>query len=83
MADRIDTTEAVKDLFDAIGGGFRPAAEILNISHTTLWGTITRNRPPISLDTLAKLASKAKEETGIHLEFSVKPGEKLEYTITK
>jgi hypothetical protein len=48
-----------------------------------LWGTVTRNRPPVSLDTLARLASKAKEETGIHLEFSVKPGEVFEYKITK
>ena len=81
--ERIDTTPAVRELFEAIGGGIRPAAEILEISHTTLWGTVTRNRPPVSLDTLARLASKAKEETGIHLEFSVKPGERFEYTITK
>tara|TARA_R110002012_G_scaffold262866_3_gene445247 strand:+ start:2123 stop:2374 length:252 start_codon:yes stop_codon:yes gene_type:complete len=83
MENRIDTTEAVRDLFDAIGGGYRPAAEILDISHTTLWGTITRNRPPVSLDTLAKLASRAKEEAGINLEFSVKPGQEFEYKITK
>ena len=74
--ERIDTTPAVRELFEAIGGGFRPVAEILKISHTTLWGTV-------SLDTLAKLASKAKEETGIHLEFSVRPGERFEYKITK
>ena len=81
--ERIDTTPAVKALYEEIGGGYRGAADVLCISHTTLWGTVTRNRPPVSLDTLAKLASRAKEETGIHLEFSVKPGEQLEFTISK
>ena len=81
--ERIDTTPAVRALYEELGGGYRIVAATLSISHTTLWGTVTRNRPPLSLDTLARLASRAKEEAGIHLEFSVKPGDRFEFTITK
>ena len=82
MPARIDTTEAVRELLEALGGGFRPCARILGTSHTALWHALEGERPPPTLDTLARWATRAKEEAGILLEFTVEPGGSFEWSIS-
>lgn len=79
---RINTIEAVRELIDRLGGGYRGPARILGTSHTALWHALEGDRPPPTLDTLARWASKAKEEAGIELTFTVEPGADLNWTIT-
>lgn len=79
---RVNTIEAVRELIERLGGGYRPCARILGTSHTALWHALEGDRPPPTLDTLARWASKAKEEAGIELTFTVQPGGQLDWTIT-
>jgi hypothetical protein len=66
---RINTIEVVRELVEKLGGGYRPCARILGTSHTALWHALEGDRPPPTLDTLARWASNAKEEAGIELSF--------------
>jgi|TARA_R100001129_G_scaffold184528_2_gene169662 hypothetical protein len=79
---RINTIEVVRELVEKLGGGYRPCARILGTSHTALWHALEGDRPPPTLDTLARWASNAKEEAGIELSFTVKPGGVLDWTFT-
>ena len=82
MAARIDTSEAVRELLEALGGGFRPCARILGTSHTALWHALEGERPPPTLDTLARWATRAKEEAGIRFQFTVEPGGSFVWSIS-
>ena len=82
MSDRIDTTDAVKELIEALGGGYRPCARILGTSHTALWHALEGQRPPPTLDTLARWATRAKEEAGILLRFQVGPEGFFEWSVS-
>tara|TARA_R110000824_G_scaffold1819_2_gene9025 strand:+ start:1749 stop:2009 length:261 start_codon:yes stop_codon:yes gene_type:complete len=83
MAERIviDTTKALKALFDQVGGSYRQCATVMGCGHTHLWGVLNGKRPPATVDTLVRYAARVGEETGISMSILITDQQQVRYQI--
>ena len=83
MADRIviDTTKALKALFDQVGGSYRECATVMGCGHTHLWGVLNGQRPPATVDTLVRYAARVGKETGISMSILITDQQQVRYQI--
>ena len=83
MADRIviDTTKALKALFDHVGGSYRQCASLMGCGHTHLWGVLNGRRPPATVDTVVRYAARVGKETGISMSILITDQQQVMYKI--
>ena len=79
----IDTTPALKALYDEIGGSYREAARVFGVSHSHLWHALKGDRDPVSVNTLVKYAKRSLESSGVGMTLWIKPNGKLLYKIER
>lgn len=80
---RIDTNPALQALFNELGGSYREAGRILDVSHTHLWHALRGDRNPISVNLLARYAAEAHKKTGIKMTLLIECDGKLKWKIER
>jgi hypothetical protein len=79
----INTNPALQALVDEVADTYREAGRVFGVSHTHIWHALNGTRNPISVNLLAKYASRCRTTVGVSMELWINQEGLLKYKIER